>query len=349
MNSISPRDADHPVSRRSVASHPSKGGELATLKSFSLPFLAQNILRGKEKNTREGLIIILRKDEKIGYGEASPLPGFNAETLSEAKKDLIQLCEAWLAGEKINNENASPSASFGFSCALAELNRALPEAFASRSAQLDSTANAHSQKNNSLISLEKIKLDFFDPKSEALQISQRLKDSPNSTLRLDANRRWTLDEAKTFADALDAKSKSRIEFIEEPCDKPQHSLAFSATSKIKIAWDETTRDIDFVIQKDERVAAVIVKPTMLGSLEKCVELIDQARAYGMQAIISSSFESSLALSQLSRLAAWKTPDSLPGLDTLWTMDRQIIRRFPNCELPLVSEDELETVWEKQGE
>jgi O-succinylbenzoate synthase len=36
-------------------------------------------------------------------------------------------------------------------------------------------------------------------------------------------------------------------------------------------------------------------------------------------VISSSIESSLGLTQLARIAAWLTPQTLPGLDTLALM------------------------------
>jgi O-succinylbenzoate synthase len=43
-------------------------------------------------------------------------------------------------------------------------------------------------------------------------------------------------------------------------------------------------------------------------------------------VISSSIESSLGLTQLARIAAWLTPDTIPGLDTLNLMQAQLIRR-----------------------
>ena len=64
-------------------------------------------------------------------------------------------------------------------------------------------------------------------------------------------------------------------------------------------------------------------------------------ALGLTAVISSSIESSLGLTQLARIAAWLTPDTIPGLDTLDLMQAQQVRRWPGSPLPLVEVDALE--------
>jgi O-succinylbenzoate synthase len=61
----------------------------------------------------------------------------------------------------------------------------------------------------------------------------------------------------------------------------------------------------------------------------------------LTAVISSSIESSLGLTQLARIAAWLTPGTLPGLDTLNLMQAQLIRRWPDNELPCLTDDSLD--------
>ncbi|SQJ17958.1 O-succinylbenzoate-CoA synthase [Salmonella enterica subsp. enterica] len=55
------------------------------------------------------------------------------------------------------------------------------------------------------------------------------------------------------------------------------------------------------------------------------EQVAAAHALGLTAVISSSIESSLGLTQLARIAAWLTPGTLPGLDTLHLMQAQQVR------------------------
>ena len=86
---------------------------------------------------------------------------------------------------------------------------------------------------------------------------------------------------------------------------------------------------------------MVIKPTLTGSLQKVRQQVAQAHALGLTAVISSSIESSLGLTQLARIAAWFTPDTIPGLDTLSLMHGQLVRRWPDSELPCLSVDELE--------
>jgi len=71
------------------------------------------------------------------------------------------------------------------------------------------------------------------------------------------------------------------------------------------------------------------------------EQIACAHAAGLTAVISSSLESSLGLTQLARLAAWLTPGVTPGLDTLALMQAQLVRPWPDSPLPCWSVDALE--------
>ncbi|STM38035.1 O-succinylbenzoate synthase [Escherichia coli] len=110
---------------------------------------------------------------------------------------------------------------------------------------------------------------------------------------------------------------------------------------IAIAWDESLREPDFAFVAEEGVRAVVIKPTLTGSLEKVREQVQAAHALGLTAVISSSIESSLGLTQLARIAAWLTPDTIPGLDTLDLMQAQQVRRWPGSTLPVVEVDALE--------
>ncbi|KLO02149.1 O-succinylbenzoate synthase, partial [Morganella morganii] len=75
-------------------------------------------------------------------------------------------------------------------------------------------------------------------------------------------------------------------------------------------------------------------------IARCRELITAAHREGLQAVISSSVESSFGLTQLARLAGWLTPDTLPGLDTLSLMQSQLVRPWPGSTLTLITADQL---------
>ncbi len=170
---------------------------------------------------------------------------------------------------------------------------------------------------------------------------------PSLRLRLDANQSWNQSKATAFAKYINPDNCSRIDFIEEPCKTMQDSLAFTKQTGIAIAWDESVREPGFQLKKQPGVSAIIIKPTLLGSLNRCKQLIDDARAFGLDAVISSSLESSFGLTQLARMASWLTPKTVPGLDTLTLFQVQLVRQWPKSLLPLMRLNELELIWQNK--
>lgn len=154
-----------------------------------------------------------------------------------------------------------------------------------------------------------------------------LESMPDLTLRLDANRAWTPAKALKFAQYVAPSLRSRIAFLEEPCQSPSESIAFSIDTGIAIAWDETlqeaVRDADFALENLLGVKTIVIKPTLIGSVYRVEALIEKAKALGLQAVISSSLESSLGLNQLSRLAHKLLPNEVPGLDTMGLFRAQL--------------------------
>ena len=162
-------------------------------------------------------------------------------------------------------------------------------------------------------------------------------------LRLDANRAWTPLKAQQFAKYVNpgVVSLQPHRLLEEPCKTRDDSRAFARETGIAIAWDESLREDDFEFIAEPGVSAVVIKPTLTGSLAKVREQVAAAHALGLTAVISSSIESSLGLTQLARIAAWLTPDAVPGLDTLNLMQAQLLRQWPDSALPCLSVEALE--------
>ncbi len=86
---------------------------------------------------------------------------------------------------------------------------------------------------------------------------------------------------------------------------------------------------------------MVIKPMLTGSVQKIQQQVAAAKALGLTVVISSSIESSLGLTQLARIAAWLTPGTVPGLDTLQLMKTQLLRRWPQSDLPCLQADALE--------
>ncbi|PHM75083.1 o-succinylbenzoate synthase [Xenorhabdus kozodoii] len=326
----------------------------ATLYPFSLPMEAGVILRNQRLKSRDGFLVHLQENGREGWGEISPLPEFSHETLEQAKDSAVAWLQQWCMSQGGMNrqpeESELPSVAFGISCALAELQGELPETANYRKAPLCTgdpdqvilrLGNMAGQK------VAKVKVGLYEAVRDGMVVNVMLEAVPDLRLRLDANRSWTPTKAEGFAKYVNPDYRPRIAFIEEPCKTQEDSLAFARETGIAIAWDESVREADFTVKAQQGVAAIIIKPTLTGSIERCRRLITEAHQLGLEAVISSSIESSFGLTQLARLAQWLTPDSLPGLDTLDLIQSQLIRRWPDSHIPCVMLDELEMVWSRE--
>ncbi|MDR1529836.1 MAG: o-succinylbenzoate synthase [Burkholderiales bacterium] len=318
----------------------------ATIFRYSIPFSGGAVLRDAQPKTRDGLILRLTEDRREGWGEAAPLPKFSRESLAQAETDLRNAAQRWLE-YAAPPEDSCPSAAFASSCAQAELDGVLPEARATRGALLcdgDLDTFIARLRASSNIALAKLKIGRDTPEREGERINLLLSMFPYLRLRLDANRVFTLDEARRFAQKIALPFRARIDFIEEPCVDSLTSLAFAQETAIAIAWDESARETGFVVQAVSGVAAIVVKPTLTGSIAHCRALCDAARRQKLSAVISSSIESTLGLTQLARLAAWLTPETPHGLDTAHLLGTQVLRRWRDCETPKLDIDDLEERW-----
>ena len=313
---------------------------------WQIPMDAGVVLRERRLKTRDGVFIHLQQDGQEGWGEISPLPGFSLETLEEAQAELMAWVSEWREGANPALPDV-PSVAFGISCALAELDGSLPEKANYRAAPL---CTGDPDELFALLSampgekVAKIKVGLYEAVRDGMVANLLLEAIPDLHLRLDANRAWTPLKAQQFAKYVNPAYRNRIAFLEEPCKTREDSRVFARETGIAIAWDESLRETDFEFVAEPGVSAVVIKPTLTGSLAKVREQVAAAHALGLTAVISSSIESSLGLTQLARIAAWLTPDTLPGLDTLNLMQTQLIRQWPDSTLPCPGVEALEPLW-----
>ncbi|WBA58650.1 o-succinylbenzoate synthase [Providencia sp. 21OH12SH02B-Prov] len=319
----------------------------ATLYTFSLPMEAGVILRYQRLKTRDGLLVRLQDGDNEGWGEISPLPEFSQETLLEATEEAKQRLTEWVSGQPLA-DSTLPSVAFGCSCALAELSGELPEQADYRKAPLCS-----GDPDDLILRLDamegekiaKVKVGLYEAVRDGMVANLLLEAVPDLTLRLDANRSWTRAKADGFAKYVNPDYRDRIAFLEEPCKTREESLQYAKDTGIAIAWDESVREEGFKVEAQPGVAAIVIKPTLTGSLAYCRQLVQEAHHHGLQAVISSSIETSFGLTQLARIAHQLTPNTIPGLDTLDLIQSQLIRTWPNSTLPVMQLDELIIEWQ----
>lgn len=320
------------------------------LYQYAIPVDSQLILRNRFLKKREGIFVKVTCDEAVGWGEIAPLPEFSKETLEQGLLQAKQWLTQWTTWDmsqgKLPLDHLYPSVAFGLSCALAEMKGRLGEEGNYQIAPLcygdpDELYEPLNQMQGEKVA--KIKVGMYEANRDGLIADMLLEAIPDLQLRLDANRSWTPTKAQMFAKYVKPEHRSRIQFLEEPCKTPAESIQFAQETGIAIAWDETVREPNFSVKNaphlfSSEVKAIVIKPTLVGSLQRCIELIEQAHSKGLKAVISSSIESSLGLTQLARIAKQYTPATVPGLDTLDLMGYQLLRAWPNSELPLIDLD-----------
>lgn len=147
-------------------------------------------------------------------------------------------------------------------------------------------------------------------------------------LRLDANRSWSLEQAVRYGRAIGVTG---VEYLEEPLRDPSRLEDFSDATGIPVALDESLvglRPDD--LEKHPAVAAVVLKPTLLGGIGRSSEWIAKALEMNVRPVVSACFESGVGLLALAGLAWSCTGDAVPaGLDTYRWLDGDVVRpRIP---------------------
>ena len=324
----------------------------AKLYRYQLPMDSGVILRDNKLNERVGYIIQLECDGITGFGEVAPLPGFSQEDAEQAGIQLQHELELWSHNNpQTPFDELYPSVAFGFSMAMLELRGELNAEGNYQAAPLctgdpDELIPVLNEMKGEKVA--KVKVGLYEAIRDGMLVSLFLESIPDLTLRLDANRAWKPEKAKQFIKYISPSLRQRISFIEEPCQKPEDSLAFAIDHGVAIAWDETlqeaVRSPEFDLSDLTGVKAVVIKPTLIGSVARCVAIIERAQQLGIKPVLSSSIESSLGLTQIARLAQQYLPNEVPGLDTIGLYQQQLEVYWPGCQLPVSTLEQQQLIW-----
>ncbi|EFP97339.1 o-succinylbenzoate synthase [Vibrio caribbeanicus] len=324
----------------------------ARLYRYVLPLDESATSVQKKLGQREGFIVELRDGQYVGKGEIAPLADQSFETIDEVYPQLVEQLILWQKRKPIDINSLYPSVAFGLSIAELDLSGTLPSqgcyhVVPVTTGEPDELASRLELMHGNKIA--KIKVGHNDPYRDGIIVSSLLSAIPDLSLRLDANRAWNAEKASQFAKKIAPSLRGRIEFIEEPCESPGDSFSFAINTGIAVAWDETLLHAmcheAFKLEDLNGAKAIILKPTLTGSIERCIELIERAKELGIKVVISSSLESSVGLNQLARFSRWQLPSEVPALDTIGIFTQQIETGWPGCTLPIKPLSEHALVWQ----
>ena len=231
--------------------------------------------------------ILLRNDETDNWSEISPLPGFSKESLPEALAALFD-----------HDFDRYPSVAFGVEMLYVDIEpKPVP----------------YANLNDTSGSVVKLKMGHLSL-NDALQSLPPLIDR-GIKLRLDFNRKWSLQDCLKLSESFPAGA---FEYLEEPTPNLE---TFAKLTHHPIALDETLRLFPPSTCIDlPSISTFVIKPTLQGSVGDCLELAQMATRAGKNIVMSSSHESGVGLLNIIKFAQLLSKIQPLGIDTYKTPD-----------------------------
>lgn len=329
---------------------------------YTLPLTAPLQLGEQTIEERQGLLLsVCGVDGRRGWGEAAPLPGFSEETTEEASTELVRLASI-LPGTELSAPRNEPyalvpqtdlsSVRFAAESALLELvahrrGRSVAEVLGSPSRFVQFNALITDDETTIETAAEryraagyeavKLKVGRRPIVEDARRIQTARRALPDElSLRLDANRAWTFDQAVAFAEAVRDVSFS---YVEEPLRNPDRLSELVETTGLPVALDETTREMAMDDLNGDVITAVVLKPTLLGGVRAVSAWAGRARVENVVSVVSASYESGIGLRMLVALAAVLTT-APAGLSTYTRLETDVLQPRLPLDGPTVQADSL---------
>lgn len=312
---------------------------------YSIPLREPLRTSRGEIGSREGFLIALENQEgRISVGEAAPLPGFGTETLAEAHETLLKLAAArslpklpetpqalteWTASLGLSLDK-TPATVFGLESALLGL---LPSLHTTQSEGIPQkklpvnaligngplksilqTAQRFAEEGYNTL---KLKVGVKSLADDAQTVRTLRDELPDTALRLDANGVWDLDTAKRFCREIETCG---VEYIEDPlrvmsCDNLKKLRAAACIPLAVDTAEVSPNDIHYILNEC-CCDVVVIKPMVMGSIERIREISDLAHQQKIRVVFSSLIETSTGLAHIAMLAAvFGTPQTAHGLGT----------------------------------
>lgn len=210
-----------------------------------------------------------------GFGEWSPLPGFDCDPAVALRSALEASEQGW--PPPLRHQVA--------------VNAVLPPVGPVAAAHLALEATRQE------ITCLKIKVGEGDDVGRVSEVRNAV--GPGVRIRIDANGAWNLDTAERRIRAL---ARYDLELVEQPVGSLEDLAYLRRRVDVLLAADESVRDLDDA-RRLARIGAadvLVVKVQPLGGVRAALAVVETA---GIPAIVSSMFETSVGLAAGLALAA----------------------------------------------
>jgi O-succinylbenzoate synthase len=245
---------------------------------------------------RKGILI---RTNSENWAEASPLPLWSKETIQDVIKELLAI--------KSGKHLATLSSSVSFALSSLEKKKSVTQAIPLAALLTGSPKDIESQAKQAQklgITTAKIKISALE-KEDARALLTELKQT--FRLRVDCNKKWDLYDALDFFESF---TLTDFDFIEEPLKKPSDLLYFTHP----FALDESLMQLPYW-SAFPKLKTIVIKPSLIGSMETIYQLATQAKKLKKEVVISSIFETEIGLFHLSQLANDLAPHTAHGFGT----------------------------------
>lgn len=307
--------------------------EGARLQRYELPLKETWRTAAASSSRRIGHVLGLRGHNRVGWGDAAPLPGSQATEAARCARDVAQMAaRAWgdRGFEPPLADVPHAAARHAWVQALMDLEsqtdgQSLADALARRlgtTARRDVRVNATLPWGSETETVEaalRAKAAGYDclklkvaGSGKAVRTVAAVRDAvgPNVAFRLDANGSWGEQEAPALLKSL---APFDIEYVEQPFPPARlpDLVQLHRHTPIPLAADESAHHLAHALGLIERGAidVIIVKPMALGGLDYAIQLIQAAHDRGVPAIVTDSVESAAGRTGALHLAA-----ALPGAE-----------------------------------
>lgn len=354
--------------RRSQAPGKTVRLRVSRILPYHLPLRSDWVSAQGHFAARHGWLLRLETDTGlVGWGDCAPLPECDVEKVLEALGQGLRGMELEAARQWLQPARLHPAVRCAADVALSDL--AAQQAGQPLACWLTHDAALQVPCNAALGALDehalpraqiaiaagfevlKLKVGLNPVEHELDMLRQLAANLPKGiALRLDANRAWSLPDARRFIAGV---ADLPLEMLEEPLVQPDLTALASlqALTEVPLALDESLPELGLeLVLAAAPVQRLVLKPMCAGGLQMPLETARLAREAGMACVVTTSVDSAVgALAALHLAAAlnnglhhglatsdWLAQDvgcaPHPELGTLTVSERPGLGFIPNPEI-----------------
>ncbi|TVQ91281.1 MAG: o-succinylbenzoate synthase [Bacteroidetes bacterium] len=311
----------------------------ARVSRIDLQFITPGQTSRGTLNSKPSWFFILEHNGYSGVGECSVIAGLNPEYPDGYEQKIFEIAEKINSGvvPSLDDLDEFPSIRFGLETALLDLQHEsagilFPSAFTrgekgipingliwmGNKQEMQSRIREKLDQGFRVLKLKVGALDFDEEISLLRNIRNQFKPA-DLEIRLDANGAFSVNDAP---EKLKQLSDFHIHSIEQPIKAGQWEAMAEIchTSPLPVALDEELIGIINTIIKEKMLDTIkpqyiILKPSLIGGLQKSREWIDIAAAKNIGWWATSALESNVGLNAIAQWVFTLNPEMVQGLGT----------------------------------